>query len=103
MKLISISKEFSEFPAGRFIEDGPFSGERFRDELLAPALNEFDQVTVNIDGTLGFGSSFLEEAFGGLIRVHKFSVNELNSKLIIVGSMETYKRRIWSYIQSAAK
>lgn len=103
MKLISISKDFSEFPAGRFIEDGPFSGQRFRDELLAPALKEFDQVTVNIDGTLGFGSSFLEEAFGGLIRVHKFSVNELNSKLIIVGSMETYKRRIWSYIQSAAK
>lgn len=103
MKLISISKEFSEFPAGRFIEDGPFSGERFRDDLLAPALKEFDQVTVNIDGTLGFGSSFLEEAFGGLIRVHKFSINELNSKLIIVGSMDTYKRRIWSYIQSAAK
>lgn len=60
-------KEFSVFPGPRFIELGDFSGEEFRDSVLIPALTK-GNVIVNLDGVFGFGSSFLEEVFGGLVR-----------------------------------
>jgi hypothetical protein len=65
--------EHAPSPGGRYISDGPFSGEWFRNEILGPAvataLESEDKVKVELDGTAGYGSSFLEEAFGGLIRV----------------------------------
>lgn len=99
---ISIAKDFSMYPAGRYYEDGPYSGQKFREEILFPALMAKDKVTVNIDGTRGFGSSFLEEAFGGLVRIHKLGKAELKSKLIVTGELETYKLRIWQYINEAS-
>ena len=101
---ISIANDFSKYPAGRFYQDGPNSGQKFRDEILAPALkdNQNTKVLVDLDGTRGFGSSFLEEAFGGLVRIHKLSKSELLLKLEITGSLETYKKRIWQYINEAA-
>lgn len=49
-------------------DDGPFSGARFRNEWLIPILTEGEKAIIEMDGTRGYGSSFLEEAFGGLIR-----------------------------------
>ena len=68
MKTITIADDFSKFPAGRFREDGEASGAAFRDDLLAAALQDAEEVEVVFDGVAGFGSSFLEEAFGGLVR-----------------------------------
>lgn len=99
-KLISIAKDFSPFPAGRYLADGPYPGERFRDELLMPALKAHADVTVDLDGTTGFGSSFLEEAFGGLVR-KGFSVDELKRRLHIKSERQSYEVRIWSYIAGA--
>lgn len=65
---LSVSRDFSRYPAGRYKSDGPHSGERFRDEFLVPAMEAGKQVTIDLDGVRGFGSSFLEEAFGGLVR-----------------------------------
>jgi hypothetical protein len=36
---------------------------------------------VLLDGTLGYGSSFLEEAFGGLLRKPEFAGADLASKI----------------------
>jgi hypothetical protein len=58
------TSEKPTFPAGRNRSDGPYSGEFLRDEKLLPVLAQ-DKVIVDLDGTLGYGSSFLEEAFGG--------------------------------------
>lgn len=61
--------DFTEFPGPRFAELGPGSGEQFREEILIPAIQrEKGSICVDLDGTMGYGSSFLEEAFGGLIR-----------------------------------
>ncbi len=68
VKTITIAQDFSKFPAGRFREDGKASGAAFRDDLLATALRSAERVVVVFDGVAGFGSSFLEEAFGGLVR-----------------------------------
>lgn len=86
MKTISIARDFSPSPAGRFPEDGPFNGQRFRVEFLVPALRENDGVLVSLDEINGFGSSFLEEAFGGLVRKHGFRKEDLLNRLRIAYS-----------------
>ena len=69
MKVIRVL-DFSEFPGPRHEHIGPFSGQRFREEVLLPAIKEhgINNISIDLDGTAGYGSSFLEEAFGGLIR-----------------------------------
>ncbi len=100
-KTIVIAKEFTETPAGRYVTDGSYSGERFRDDILLPALLNNDLVTINLDGTLGYGSSFLEEAFGGLIREKDMTLSDIKAKLQITSSRTLYPNRIWKYLENA--
>jgi hypothetical protein len=97
---LSVAKDFSEFPAGRYDDDGPFPGEGFR-RLLVDRLGRDGTVTVSLDGTMGYGSSFLEEAFGGLVRIEGFTLAQLSKRLTIVASDETLVAEVWSYIKSA--
>lgn len=99
---ISIAKVFSRSPAGRNIADGPFSGERFREAFLAPALKDGSRVEVDLTGALSFGSSFLEEAFGGLVRVNHFAADDLRRRMVIRTDLDTYLTKIWSYVDEAA-
>ncbi|PWF25569.1 hypothetical protein DD235_02345 [Corticimicrobacter populi] len=99
--MISIARDFSLSPAARYRKEGPNSGQRFREELLYPPLAAGQKVIVNLDGAVGYGSSFLEEAFGGLIR-SGLTLDELESRLTIESKLATYKNRVWRYIRSAA-
>ena len=104
MKTIDIGKDFSDTPWGRYDEDGPFNGAAFRDQYLIPALNDNDVVKVRIDTVEGFGSSFLEEAFGGLIREGHFSREDVSKKLRILcddDEFSSYGLLIKKYIQEA--
>jgi hypothetical protein len=83
MRTINVAKDFSSAPSGRHPEDGPFNGERFRVELLVPSLEDPEGVEIQLDGVSGFGSSFLEEAFGGLVRIHHFSSDDLRKRIHI--------------------
>lgn len=65
---IDIARDFSSEPFGRYPFHGPASGERFRDEFLVGPLREGHDVLVDIDGVTGLSSSFLDEAFAGLVR-----------------------------------
>jgi len=71
-KIINIADDFSKYPARRFVEDGHYNGTTFREEHLLPALENNARVSIVFDGVAGFGSSFLEEAFGGLVHGKKF-------------------------------
>jgi STAS-like domain of unknown function (DUF4325) len=86
--------DFSQFPAGRSRRDGPFSAERFRDDVLVPALKAAiesnSRVTVRLDGVLGYSSSFLEETFGGLIRLGEFRPEVLRRTLVITADNPIY-------------
>jgi hypothetical protein len=99
---ISVAQDFSETPAGRYITDGPYSGQHFRDEMLFPALKEYDRVVVDLDGTLGYGSSFLEETFGGLIRECRMTLEQIDKKLIIHSSRRLYSTRAKQYMMDEA-
>lgn len=102
-KRISIAREFSEFPAGRIPDDGPNSGQRFRDDFLVPALQEAIKsngvVEVNLDDTMGYGSSFLDEAFGGLVREHGLSKDVIFDHLNLVDNRVIYGKLALRYIE----
>ncbi|MGO3714173.1 STAS-like domain-containing protein [Alcaligenes aquatilis] len=102
-RMIHVAKEFSPSPAARYIHEGPNSGERFRRDFLAPALRNSrgGRVVVNLEGVVGMGSSFLEEAFGGLVRAEHFSFKELQSRLEVLTVTNTHQQRIWRYIKDA--
>jgi hypothetical protein len=86
--------DYASSPGGRFISDGDFSGEWFRDQILAPALlavkDKSEKLEVELDGTSGYGSSFLEEAFGGLVRKGIADAGTLNRILLITAISPLY-------------
>ena len=89
--VINIAKDFTRTPGTRYKRNSDFSGEMFRDEVLLPNLKENRQVTVILDGTAGYTRSFLEEAFGGLVRVGKLSKETIESLLEIKAEDPAYE------------
>ncbi|APG52639.1 STAS-like domain-containing protein [Proteus mirabilis] len=101
MKTIFI-KDFSRFPGPRYKYLGEFSGEEFRDDILIPAIkNNNGDIEINLDGVLGYGSSFLEETFGGLVRhgVDKDLILKIRDR--IISSDESIKQEVISYIDDS--
>ena len=103
MTTISVAKQFSRFPAGRYRTDGDFSGELFRDKLLVPALKSGDQVVVELDGVAGYGSSFLEEAFGGAVRALHLTVDRAMQQIQPVSTDPSLIDEVAQYIREAAQ
>lgn len=103
--VVNIAEDFSKVPAGRYHpKDGNRTGERFRNDILKKFLQcNDDDITINLDGVVGYPSSFLEEAFGGLVR-DGFTYEVLKKRLSIT-TTEARKKRyidlIWQYIQEA--
>ena len=97
--IIDLATKFTGFPFGRYRIDGDTSAEVFRDDILIPALRQHNQVTVNLGGTNYYGSSFLEETFGGLVR-QGFTKSELEEKLKIVHkALPSIEEEAWVYIK----
>ena len=101
---INIAEDFSSKPFGRYKSDGQWTGERFRQENLLPAFSSSnDTIEVYLDDVArGFGSSFLEESFGGLIR-ENVDYEEIKSRLVIKTTDDDYEEEIWEYIEGAKK
>ena len=68
MTAVSVAREFTVTPGGRYRHISEFSGQEFREKLLEPAVRGGQLVEVDLDGVIGYGSSFLEEVFGGIVR-----------------------------------
>lgn len=102
--MIKIATDFSPVPSGRYRTDGPDSGERFREEFLIPALEGGGKLIVDIDGTEGYQTSFLEEAFGGLIWNKVIDKADLLNRLEIINKdpdYAIYRDLIWTFIKDA--
>jgi hypothetical protein len=69
---ISIAKDFSTMPGARYRRNGKFSGEEFLETKLEPLFKDssVSKIVIELDGTEGYATSFLEESFGGLARRH---------------------------------
>lgn len=76
---IDIAKDFARFPRGRYPADGDGNATSFRKKFLLPVLEKDDRATIVLDGTGGYASSFLDEAFGGLVRKEGYSAKKVLS------------------------
>ena len=100
MITVTVAKDFSRHPAGRFLKDGPYNGELFRKRFLEPHIREQDRIVIFLDGTRGYGSSFLEEAFGGLVRLG-IPKETVLTKLDLRATKPSLKQEILDYISGA--
>jgi hypothetical protein len=105
-KYLSVAKAFSETPGPRSRNEGDFSGEAFLEEVLEPLFLAVRQegrvLLVDLDGTEGYATSFLEAAFGGLTR--KYSANDVLKSLQFKSDDEPYLiDEIRKYIEDANK
>lgn len=82
--LIYLAREWSPLPAGRNINENEYNGQDFRTKFLEPSLKEFDVVTVDIEGVIHMTSSFMEEAFAGLVRERVIEPGEFERRVKIV-------------------
>ncbi|KAA0696327.1 DUF4325 domain-containing protein [Halopseudomonas laoshanensis] len=100
-----IVKEFNSAPYGRTIDvDGDTSGEAFRRRILVPALLKHGSVHVVLDGYNRYGRSFLDEAFGGLIREEGFTAKDLEERLTYSHSLvKSIEEIIADRISAAAR
>lgn len=106
--VIDVGRDFSETPGGRYRRFGPFSGEEFRKRKLVPrlrdAIEKGERLSVRIDRVRrSYQSSFLDEAFAGLIRDEEFSYQEVKDHLSIVSDnprFTKYKTLAEQYIDS---
>ncbi len=110
-RMIIAVKDFSSYPAGREELDGPYNGSKFRESILLPELLESirknGRLVVSFNGVKSFSTSFLEEAFGGLMRSSafkdsKFSKLDLEKHLRIANDWpgsEKYRMFIGKYLE----
>jgi hypothetical protein len=103
MKVVNVAKDFTRFPAGRYKRNGATSGEAFRERFLEQPLREGEAVTVVLDGTVGYGSSFLEEAFGGVVRSLKVPASYVLERLTVQTSDPTLRDEVIEYIEDAGR
>lgn len=70
-----IAKNYTETPGPRYISQGKYSGEDFRNNVLLGLIENAKEhntkLLIDFDGGYGYPTSFLEEAFGGAVRVTK--------------------------------
>lgn len=104
--ILNIAKDFSRCPGARYKTEGDFSGEEFRENFLLPKLKEaiaaHCKLIVNLDGSAGYSTSFLEEAFGGLIRHNNVSYNVILATIEIISDEDpSYKDDIIFYLNKA--
>jgi len=100
MKMLKVADRYP-CPGPRYKHLGPASGEDFRD-WIEQELSSGQELTIDFDGTEGYGSSFLEESFGGLIRKGYDPVKIKNINLISKEEPELIEE-ITEYIEDAIR
>ena len=97
---LNVARQFSRFPGGRFKRISENSGEEFRDDYLIPALrSDGGKVVVELDGVVGYGSSFLEEVFGGVVRAMSWlNRDEVNNRLVLRSHQQSWLQEANQYI-----
>jgi len=110
MSVINIGKDFSDHPIGRYRSDGDASGEVFCQDILIPALDRLglgEKLEIVLDdGVDGYGSSFLVEAFAGVVKAGRMDAKELLGILVFRYSepdFEFFELKIKQYILEASR
>lgn len=110
---ITVAKDFTRLPGVRTPGEGDNSGEVFLRDHLYPKFVEATKagvmLIVNLDGTAGYATSFLEAAFGGLIRgdetfgIPPTDIAQVRKTLQIVSSDKYLQEEITEYMLEASE
>ena len=100
-----VANEFYRRPLGRYRTQGTYTGEAFREDILIPKLSKLlpnEKLFIDFTGVTMNGSSFLEEAFGGLVRKHSYNLDCLKKILILkFPRRPSLEEKVWEYIKDA--
>lgn len=98
---VNVATQFTKLPGLRYIRLGRFSGEEFRQKFLIEPLRQGRSVVVELDGVRGYGSSFLEEAFGGTVRELNLETADALQRLKVETAVESWRLDVDEYIRTA--
>jgi hypothetical protein len=102
MRKYIISTEFTDTPGPRYRHEGDKSGQEFREDILLPMIRANEKILIDLDGVEGYGSSFLEEAFGGLVRENMIKGADVLRMFEFKSEEEpTYIEQIIGYVNDA--
>lgn len=99
--VVNIGHDFSRYPAGRFPTDGKYNGETFRKRFLLSAITSMEPLKIILDDAIHYGSSFLEESFGGLVRVEHLDNATVLNLIELDTEDDMLKEEIIQYIKDA--
>ncbi len=72
--------------------------------MLIPLASSETRVVIDLDGTVGYGSAFLEAAFGGVVRHQGWAAEQFCSRFDIVATEDTsYLTEILEYVEEAGR
>lgn len=101
----NVVKDFSRTPSARVAKEGKYPGTELRDKItpkIKAAIDKNVSFRIDLDGASGYGTSFLEEVFGGLIREEHIKLDDLKKCLKIKSDEEPELiEEIWEYIKDA--
>lgn len=98
---INVAEQFTKLPGARYANLGPGSGEEFREKFLIEPLRQGKSIVVCLDGVRGYGSSFLEEAFGGAVRELDLDVDDALNRIMIETKIKSWALDVEEYIRLA--
>jgi hypothetical protein len=102
--MISIARDYTTSPGARYKKDGPFSGEDFREKILEKYFRDGSsgKIIIDLDDVEGYSTAFLEEAFGGLVRL--FGKDVVENRLEFISNDEPLLvNEIKNYLKNAKK
>ena len=102
MVKINIAQDFNDVLGGRFYSDGQYSGQEFFEEILKrkyeEAIGKKEKLEINLDGTFGYPSSFIDQSFGELGRKYGEKMVQ-NTLTFISEDQPSLENKIREYIR----
>ena len=77
METLTIATDNTEYPGGRYSSDGEGNATDFREKHLIPMLEKNEPFVIDLNGIVSYPVSFIDEAFGGLVRMKRYSAEQL--------------------------
>jgi len=102
--LVKLVEHFTDTPGGRYISDGPYSGELFRKQFMEPFFEEkkylYTDLILYLDGAYGLPTGFISEVFDVLVTKYSLEVVK-NSIEILLSDNPTAKKQIQEILKQS--
>lgn len=100
---IYVAEEFSDTLTTIKKNSGNFSAEEFRDNILIPTLQKYEEVVLILTNVKEMSRAFIHEAFSKLTIKGYNHPEDLETKLSIITSNNKWKEDIWNSLEENYK